>query len=78
LVADIKLIHKKAGFVGKTELVFSGGNLTQNGGQNLYAQKLKQQIEKEITDIQVLFPSVSAAVAAGLLAIEQPDLQAKL
>jgi len=70
LASTIKLVYQKAGFSGKTPLVFAGGNLTREDGNGLYANILKKMIEKELPDLEIVFPSVSAPVAAGLLAIE--------
>jgi len=74
LASNIKLVYHKAGFSGKTPLVFAGGNLTHEDGNGLYANILKKMIAKELPDLEIIFPSVSAPIAAGLLAIENEAL----
>jgi len=70
LLENIKIVVKKGGFSGRTPIVFSGGNLTHNDGNGIYTQILKRMIQQQLPDLDIIFPSVSAAVAAGWLAID--------
>jgi N-acetylglucosamine kinase-like BadF-type ATPase len=71
IIRNLKLVYEKGGFKNsKTPLVFSGGNLTHDNGNGIYAQILKQKIMKEFDNIEILLPTLSAPVAAAYLAME--------
>jgi len=72
MIRNIKLVYKKAGFSSQTQtpIVLSGGNLTHEKGEGIYAKILYKHLEKEFKNIQILLPVLSAPVAAAYLAIE--------
>jgi len=78
LLENIKLVVKSAGFSGRTPLVFAGGNLTHNDGNGIYTQILKRMIKQQLPDLDFIFPSLAAPVAAGWLAIDDYKLQSSL
>jgi len=70
LLESIKLVYKKAQFNTKTPIVFSGGNITYD---NAYSEILRKKLEKELPNLQVTLPTLSAPEAAAYLAIETTE-----
>jgi len=69
LLKSVRIVYGKAGFEENFPVVLSGGNLTHNNGENIFAKIVKKKLQTQYPSAVILLPIMQPAEAAALLAL---------
>jgi len=72
LMQTIKTVHRNSKFSDENlTVVFSGGNLTHDNGNGIFAQIVRKKISEEFPKISIVLPQIPPQLAASMLALQE-------